>query len=529
MSTESETSRHSSPWHRVAPRNESAAQSASGTDSGDQPESISDAHGLTPDKPPRPSVLRRTGVPTPIDADAAELVPAVTLPDAAETFPTSAVTTEIPIEGTSAAAGPTTRVPTSPYLSALTPVAGVENAQPERTRVGQDGSSPPPAGASAPRTGSVRKLAPSAAALLAIGELPQFDDDEPAFVPLYEPSAVGDVDQAESPLAHTTLVESDEPAYEPAVAAPASVPTPIVVAQQLESKTSRVTPAASTSEDNMATGSHDDAATADLQAEGTAGDQPNPQTEPTRDAPASAESDAAAASFESAEAPSADAESAEEPEPATGADDGDNGLPVVPPVSGDDDGTDGSGPMWKSPAFLIIVGIVVLVGIGFAVWALFFNSSEPVEPLEVTVTAEAMATIEPVAPTDPSDFLAAMPTTVGAYALTNSVATVADPDAEPDESGVAESDTLTYTDGTNEIQVTAWQHYDVGAAQTTFEALNDGGTDPEPVVVDGAEVGSQVTIANGADSTILWINGTAVFTAVGPADAVAGFVDGFGF
>ncbi|WP_061963347.1 hypothetical protein [Demequina aurantiaca] len=528
MSTESETPRRASPWHRVSPGEEPAARQASDEDSGEQPRSISDAHGLTPVKPPLPSVAKRTGVPTPIDADAAELVPAVTLPDAAETFPTAAVTTEIAVNAPSrddASAGPAA---TSPYLAPFTPGAGIETAQPNEDSVAADVSTTAPTEPPAPRTGTVRKLAPSAATLLAIGELPTFDD-EPAFVPLYEPSPAGDVEDAESPLAHTTLVESNEPAYEPAVAAPPSVPTPIVVPQDLESQTSHETPTASTPEDTMATASHDDDATTDMPAEGTAGDQPNPQTEPITDGPTPTDADTTAVSPDPDEDPSAQAESAEEPEPETGEDDGDSGLPVVPPVSGDDDGSDGSGPIWKSPAFLIIAGIVVLLGVGVAVWALFFKSSEPMEPVEVTVTTEATPTIEPVAPTDPSDFLAAMPTTVGAYALTNSVATLADPDEGPDESGVAESDTLTYSDGTIEIVVTAWQHYDVGAAQTTFEALNVGGTDPEPVVVDGAEVGSQVTIANGADSTILWINGTAVFTAVGPADAVAGFVDGFGF
>jgi hypothetical protein len=175
-----------------------------------------------------------------------------------------------------------------------------------------------------------------------------------------------------------------------------------------------------------------------------------------------------------------------------------------------------------------------LAGIIYAVYALFFASSEETLPAQIVVTAPAEATVEPVSPTDPTDFLASMPLTVGTYALTASSVLSADqPDDFPEgvelAEGVAEQDTMTYSNGTSEITVTAWQHYNTDYAKATFDSLNVDGTDSTPVLVDGVDAGTQVHIMADSGPAVLWDNGTAVFTATGADDGVYAFVQGFGF
>lgn len=220
-----------------------------------------------------------------------------------------------------------------------------------------------------------------------------------------------------------------------------------------------------------------------------------------------------------------------ETSPANGDADG-----IFPPVVNDDSGArdGGSGPIWSSTAFLVILGIVVMAGIGYAVFALFLKPGTVQLPTQNVVAAPVEPTLDPVAVTDPSAFLAAMPTTVGAYVLTEyTVQSDANPEGAAEGSelpeGVAEIDTLTYSDGSSEIVVTSFQHYNISEAQSTFEELNVDGSDLQPVVVAGEEVGNQVTMASDAGPTVLWINNTAVFTATGDDDSVVTFVGGFGF
>ncbi|WP_430867882.1 hypothetical protein [Demequina aurantiaca] len=505
MAPESDTSRRASQWQRVTPQDDLPTAEGHGADSEgptitpntpsapeleERAQSVFDTHGLTPAKPPKPGAATRAEVPTPIEADDVELVPAVTMPDAAETFPTAPVTTEIEVVSAPDANPASESIPVSPYLAPYSPKVDQEASQ--------DASDATPP--SAPVTGSLRKVPPSVAALLAVGELPAFDD-EPAFVPRYEPTPADEEDEeppadqrTESPLAHATLEESAEPAYTPPVPAPRwqSVnDTPTTAPQP---------------EDQMAAGS-------------------NTGTPASAIAPADAAQTSPAAAT---------------PEPGTDAPDG--GLPTLPPVDGAEGAQDkgSAGSFWTSTAFLAIVGLLVMAGIGYGIYALFFKPADVVLPAQTVVSAPAEPTASPVAFTDPTDFLAAMPTTVGAYVLTDytsqsavaSDADATDADATADEElpeGVAEQVTLTYSDGTDQIVVSAWQSYTVEDAQQVFDGLNVDGTDQQPVTVDGQDVGTQVYIGSDAGPTVLWSNNTTVFSATGDNDSVYTFVYGFGF
>ena len=208
MATEFEAPRRVSPWHPVAP-DDSVVPAPSTTERlssaipelEDRVEPLFDTHGLTPGKPPVPSGEAHKGVPTPIEADAADLVPAVTMPDAAETFPTAPVTTEIEVVE-APQVEPADAIPTSPYLAPFTPVSGVRQG----TRVVGDDASEAAAvkAAAAPP----RALSASSLALLSVGELSALDDGEGAFVPRFESAPVDDAVLPESPLAHATIEAS---------------------------------------------------------------------------------------------------------------------------------------------------------------------------------------------------------------------------------------------------------------------------------------------------------------------------------
>ena len=474
-----------------------------------------DTPRLTPAKPPRPSAPPRTEAPTPIEVDDAEIVPAFSLPDAAETFPTAPATAEIEVVPASGEEAHRGQVPLSPYLAAFSPPrAGADAATGSTAREGateDSGETREPSGHSRPTPASApapirpRKLAPSAAALLSAGAFPS-PEEPPAFVPRYEPAHAEA--PAESPLAHATIEDSSEPAYTPQVPAPATGTEPGGVRQvQHSHQLDDGPPTAPESEDHMAAIPTDGATSA------TTADQ---ASETPGAAPASAP-----------------------PEPFTDA--GDGGFSSPPPVSehaghGDSGNNGGSGSFLTSTAFLVVLGILIMAGIGYAIFALFFKPVDTLLPVQTVVGAPvpAQPTLSPVVPTDASDFLAAMPATVGAYALTDYMVISADDSATLPEGatlpdGVAEQNTLTYSDGTHQVVVDAWQTYGVSAAQAIFDGLNLAGTDSQPVTVDGQDVGVQVNIASAAGLTVLWTNGTAVFSATGSDDTINKFVDEFGF
>lgn len=510
MATESETPKRASPWHPVTsgedasvPPSPLARASSSIPELEERAAPLFDTHGLTPEKPPIPRGEDHVGVPTPIEADAADLVPAVTMPDAAETFPTAPVTAEVSIVAAPAVAAPIAAAPpaeppatataTSPYLAPYTPVAGVRRGSGDSGvgNVTDADAAPAPAA-----TVHARPLPPSAIALLSVGEISALDDAGEAFVPRFDPAPTDSAVLPESPLAHATIEDSRDPAYTPEVAAPPSAATPVVELSADEADPTDDDTTPSNPEDTMADATLDEAATDDAAA--------------------------------------ADPAMADAPEPTTDADAGDDGVPLFPSAGGDGDDSRSSGSFWTSTAFLVIVGLLVMTGVGLAIYALFFKPAAVELPAETVVVAPAEPTLTPIAVTDASEFLAAMPTTVGAYALTAYTSEVAPEEVSATTEstvpeGVAEQVELTYSDGTNEVTVYAWQHFGIDGAQQTFETLNVDGTDAQPVIVGGEEVGVQVNVESDAGPTVLWLNGTAVFSAISSGDDVQEFVAGFGF
>lgn len=259
--------------------------------------------------------------------------------------------------------------------------------------------------------------------------------------------------------------------------------------------------------------------------------------------PASIASPASAPSAASVESPASQPSSPSVPSADSAADAGipdfSDGTPAyVPPVlPGDstdggspeeprDTAGDDKSPWYTSAAFLIVVGLLCLGGIGYGAYVLFFAQDDVELAPEVLVEAPAQATVDPITLEEPSEFLAAMPAIVGTYAMT-AATPVPTTDAGLDVRA-AEVNDLVYSDGTNDITVRAIQHYNAEAATEQFTALSEGGTDPQPVEVGGATVGDSVTIA-GENPGKVWRNGTAVFVLSGPADAVETFYENFGF
>ncbi|WP_062077104.1 hypothetical protein [Demequina globuliformis] len=181
---------------------------------------------------------------------------------------------------------------------------------------------------------------------------------------------------------------------------------------------------------------------------------------------------------------------------------------------------DGGTPWYAGAPFLIAVGLLVLGGIGFAAYQLFFAPEDVELTPEVLVEAPPEATLDPITLDEPTDFLAAMPGTVGTFAMT-----AASP-VEADDAGLtaraAEVNDVTYSDGTTDMTVRAIQHYNEDDATEQYTALAEGGTDPQPVMVGDTEAGERVTL-EGDPTTYVWRNGTAVFELTGPADQIEAF------
>ncbi|WP_061961196.1 hypothetical protein [Demequina flava] len=213
-------------------------------------------------------------------------------------------------------------------------------------------------------------------------------------------------------------------------------------------------------------------------------------------------------------AASADAPSAQS------ADGSDGALPPQDEASGDKKPT----PWYAGAPFLVVVGLLVLGGIGFAVYQAFFTAEDVTLTPEVLIEAPAEAAGDPITLEDPTDFLAAMPGTVGAYVMTDATP------VDPEEAGLsvtpAEVNDVTYSDGTSEFAVRSIQHFNEEDATDQYAALSEGGSDPQPVSVGGAEVGERVTL-EGDPTSYMWRNGTAVFELTGPADQIESFYGQF--
>jgi hypothetical protein len=192
------------------------------------------------------------------------------------------------------------------------------------------------------------------------------------------------------------------------------------------------------------------------------------------------------------------------------------------------------------PIWLLVAGGVLLVAIAAAV-ALAMNNrgGGPVPEAEVVTLPVPTPTVEPIAREDGSAFYDALPSTVLAFALSES-------GEAPDllAAGALEAWTVGYTDGAATLTVRAGQWATAEAATAAYQgmvaaavaeagATADAGDAAEPsasasaepeegaVLVDGAEVG-RYTLVPRADGSaaVVWSNGTAVLRGDGPLDAL---------
>jgi hypothetical protein len=177
----------------------------------------------------------------------------------------------------------------------------------------------------------------------------------------------------------------------------------------------------------------------------------------------------------------------------------------------------------------IVLGAVVAGAAVFLAYRLYFMP-DPVTLPVPTVTAQAATpTAKPLAITDASTFVSAMPTTVGtdvliAYTVTETIGDSTLP------ARAAEKVTLDYGPGSSSrvFTVEAYQHYDQTAAQAAYDSYATGMTDVKDVIVDGTTVGKRAFSTSGSKGTVVWRNGTAVFDLTGPASDVLGFFERFG-
>lgn len=212
---------------------------------------------------------------------------------------------------------------------------------------------------------------------------------------------------------------------------------------------------------------------------------------------------------------------ASDPPPVTGTSEDEGGGRDEPPVK------DERTPWWRSWPFLVLVGLLALGGVAYAV-VMAMSDSDP-DPVELTapviVPTPDEATHEAISIPDPSEFQAALPQTVGPFALTGFEAPdVASLDLlEP----AAEANLLTYQYQDVTLSVRAVQHFDADAALRHFDAVAVGGAELEPVSAGAVDVGERVTLTAQDADTIVWRNNTALFFVTGPAQEIEEFFTQF--
>ncbi len=177
----------------------------------------------------------------------------------------------------------------------------------------------------------------------------------------------------------------------------------------------------------------------------------------------------------------------------------------------------------------IVLGALVAGAAGALVYLQFFLPDPIILPVPTITAAAPAPTAEPMKVTDSSDFVMAMPATVGTNVLVDYTVTDTAGDSTL-PARAAEHVTLKYGPGsTSEVfTVEAYQHYNEADAQTAYDSYATGSTDVKDVTVNGTTVGKRAHFTEGSAGTVVWRNGTAVFDLTGPAGEVLSFYEHFG-
>ncbi|GAA1849218.1 hypothetical protein [Myceligenerans crystallogenes] len=180
-------------------------------------------------------------------------------------------------------------------------------------------------------------------------------------------------------------------------------------------------------------------------------------------------------------------------------------------------------------AALAVVVLLLVLGFAGLVWPGFLHAREPEPVPTVTVTAPApKPTIKAMKRSDDETaFQEALPSAVLQFALTEMGGTEAAADH-----GATEGWLATYSDGgSKKIKVEAAQWASSDESRPAAEALAKDAGEAERTgdVKVGKDVVGGYTLTAAADGrrTITWRNGTAVFRATGPADAIVAFYQAF--
>lgn len=168
------------------------------------------------------------------------------------------------------------------------------------------------------------------------------------------------------------------------------------------------------------------------------------------------------------------------------------------------------------------VGAVATVLVAAAITLAVIQNAQNQDPIVVVTTtrpAPQPTPPEPVERDTSTPLLAALPDTVGAYAVNDQRTSEAMPEA-------LEAWQLTYVSADDELVLDVGQWPTADDAQAAVDALLDGRQTEESadVMVDGDVVGTVVTIAadDGTERTI-WSNATVVFVVSGPEGATYPF------
>ena len=194
----------------------------------------------------------------------------------------------------------------------------------------------------------------------------------------------------------------------------------------------------------------------------------------------------------------------------------------------------GTVSFWRRvPVWVFIVVGVLLVGAGTVTALLMSNRGGTMAPeAEVVTLPVPTASIDPIERSEGTAFYEALPSTVLAFALSDS----ADAPALL-ELGALEAYELAYSDGEDSVVVLAGQWPTDEAATAAFEKMSGTAADPADdettaspttdaadggdVTVDGAVVGTwTMTVDPDGAGELTWSNGTAVLQLSGQADGL---------
>jgi hypothetical protein len=199
---------------------------------------------------------------------------------------------------------------------------------------------------------------------------------------------------------------------------------------------------------------------------------------------------------------------------------------VPPPLDDDDEPGDAGEPpasrkatrqaakskrtVWVAVAAVAAVAVVGAIAVVLVAKGRTGDVAATPPSVVVTVTAPAPTpTVSPITLPGGTAFAAALPATVGAFAL------VGVAEFEPwEQAGAIEAYDLLYTDGEDSIAVIAGQWPDAAAAEAAL-----GAVDPDELLAGTSGVTG--------DETQVWANQTAVFAAGGPQGMTQSFADLF--